>query len=229
MKTPRVMLSVILTMLFSLLSAGAALADDDRSDDDRWGQTWSVTVTNLTRMQVITPPLLFSHNGEFKLFEIGEAVSEELAILAEEGDPDPLMALLDTHEAVFDVVRATDGIPYGQSMTLEVTTRGRYNRLSVAGMLATTNDAFFALRGIKVPYSGMKSRTAVAYDAGSEANTELCDHIPGPPCFNHVRMPDGAEGRVFVHNGIHGIGDLDEENMDWRNPVAHVTIKKHRR
>ncbi len=229
MKTPRVMLSIILTLLFSLLITGVALADDDRSDDDRRKQTWSVTVTNLTRMQVITPPLLISHKGSFKLFEIGKAASDELAALAEGGDTGPLMGLLGTRDDVFDFVTAGDGILPGQSMTLKVTTRRSFNRLSVAGMLATTNDAFFALRGIKVPYDGWKSRNAVAYDAGSEANTELCAHIPGPPCGSEARMTTGAEGRVFVSNGIHGVGDLLVENMDWRNPVAHVTIRKHRR
>jgi hypothetical protein len=37
---------------------------------------------------------------------------------------------------------------------------------------------------------------------------------------------DGAEGRVLVHAGIHGIGDLVAADRDWRNPVARVTIRR---
>jgi hypothetical protein len=66
----------------------------------------------------------------------------------------------------------------------------------------------------------------VAYDAGSEANTELCEHIPGPPCGNQARMLTGAEGFVHVHRGIHGVGDLNEAAMDWNNPVVKVVIEK---
>ena len=39
-------------------------------------------------------------------------------------------------------------------------------------------------------------------------------------------MPAGGEeGYVHVHAGIHGIGDLDASERDWRNPVAMVTIE----
>ncbi len=41
-------------------------------------------------------------------------------------------------------------------------------------------------------------------------------------------MLNGSEGFVHVHNGIHGICDLNDANMAWRNPVAQVTIKKKR-
>jgi hypothetical protein len=53
-----------------------------------------------------------------------------------------------------------------------------------------------------------------------------CSHIPGPPCGMHVRMPAGAEGYVYVHAGIHGTGDLNPAQFDWRNPVAKITVTK---
>jgi hypothetical protein len=68
---------------------------------------------------------------------------------------------------------------------------------------------------------------ATAYDAGSEANSEDCDFIPGPPCGNGgVRDTDGAEGYVYIHSGIHGIGGLDPAEFDWLNPVATVKIER---
>lgn len=62
-------------------------------------------------------------------------------------------------------------------------------------MLVTTNDAFAALNGVRLPRRGSTSFSSVAYDAGSEANTENCSDIPGPPCGNpFVRVTAGAEG-----------------------------------
>lgn len=68
---------------------------------------------------------------------------------------------------------------------------------------------------------------AAAYDAGSEDNSEDCAYIPGPPCGNgDVRDTVGAEGYVYIHSGIHGIGDLEPAEFDWGNPVATVKIER---
>jgi hypothetical protein len=92
-------------------------------------------------------------------------------------------------------------------------------------MLVTTNDAFFSAR-TWVPFIG-KTIYAQAWDAGSEANTQDCDHIPGPPCGNGgVRVEDGAEGYVYVHAGIQARGSLDPAVHDWRNPVAKIEIRR---
>ena len=65
------------------------------------------------------------------------------------------------------------------------------------------------------------------YDAGSEANTESCLSIPGPPCGSAgFRDTADAEGFVHVHSGIHGIGDLAPQRYDWRNPGAYVTVRR---
>lgn len=71
---------------------------------------------------------------------------------------------------------------------------------------------------------------ALAYDAGSKENNELCPFIPGPACAGAgagVRAPAGAEGFVYVHSGIQGVGDLGPEN-DWRNPVAKISVVRIR-
>ena len=99
--------------------------------------------------------------------------------------------------------------------------------MSLVGMLATTNDAFYALNGVAGPRQGTVTYYSVAWDAGSEANNEDCRVIPGPPCGKFfVRATDGAEGFVHVHSGIHGVRDLVPANHDWRNPVAKITIRR---
>ena len=93
-------------------------------------------------------------------------------------------------------------------------------------MLATTNDAFFGIQGVKVQKKQVMTVGAIAYDAGSETNSESCSTIPGPPCGNpFLRDTADAEGYIHVHSGIHGTGDLDPETYDWRNPVAQIRIK----
>jgi len=99
-------------------------------------------------------------------------------------------------------------------------------------MLIPTNDGFFALNGEAGPQGTHKSVTyySPAYDAGGEANDELCANIPGPPnvCtgegFNPSR--EGDVNFVHIHPGIHGIGDLSAAKYDWRNPVAQIVITR---
>ena len=197
--------------------------------------TYLVTIRNLTRNQIITPPVVAIHKASTSLFSIGEEASPELAALAEDGDPVPLLETLMGTPGVHDSAVGYGLIPPSQSTTATVTSAPGYRSLSVVGKLATTNDAFFAVGGIQVPLpptlflSPPRSKTvdAPAYDAGSEANTELCEFVPGPPCSSHfVHDPAEAEGFIYISNGIQGIGDLNPAESDWRNPVARVTITR---
>lgn len=211
--------SSALVCLAGLLGAGAALAGD--------GERYAVTVTNLTRGQILSPPVVVSHKSSIRLFTPGQPASPELAQLAEDAVSGPLLALLGTLPAVHDANIAGGVVPPGHSVTVEVEVTGGFRTISAVGMLVTTNDAFFAASGTALPAGKPAAMTAIAWDAGSEANTESCAHIPGPPCGNAlVRVTDGAEGYVHVHAGVSGNGDLDEADHDWNNPVAYVTIER---
>ncbi len=223
MKTKQISSTILLALTLGLLIFSPALAGKDG------GQNYEVTITNLTKKQVLTPPILVSHRSSYELFSLAQPVGAELATLAEGGDTQPLAALLGTRDDVHDVVASAAPILPGTSVSLTINSNDRFNRLSLAGMLATSNDGFFALNGIKFPHDGSRSRVAAAYDAGSEANTELCTDIPGPPCAadsGNQRVTMAAEGFVHIHNGIHGTGDLNAANMDWHNPVARVVIER---
>ncbi len=210
-----------LALAMGSLSAVPAFADDD---GDR---RYAVTITNLTRGQVLTPPVVVSHNSEFVLFTPGAPAGSELAALAEDGVTGPLLGLLNTLPSVYESSASAGPVLPGHSVTVEITTSGKFNAISAVGMLASTNDGFFAVKGIGAPKKGAVSVEAEAYDAGSEANTESCAFIPGPPCgHGGIRDTAGAEGYVHVHAGIHGIGDLTPAMHDWRNPVAQVTIQR---
>lgn len=194
------------------------------------GRRFSITVTNLTAAQTFTPILAASHQAGVKLFTLGSPASVPLEILAEAGDVEPLKALLSSSPQVLDTTDSGAPLPPGASVTLFVNTRGSFDHVSVAAMLVPTNDGFFAVNGRAGP-EGRRTITVYspAYDAGGEANDESCAHIPGPPTvcqgegFNATR----DEGDfVHIHRGIHGIGDLQANVYDWRNPVALITIRR---
>ncbi len=208
-------------MLALLVLPGLATAQEENF----LGDTWAVTITNLTTGQIISPPIVFSHGGNFHLFTPGEPAIPELAAVAEDADSGDLIALLEAAPKVLDVAIADGVLLPGESTTVYVTARGAARRITALGMLVTTNDAFFAAEGRAVGFG--TNEYALAWDAGSEANTESCDHIPGPPC-NHpfVRVTEGAEGYVHVHSGVHGGADLMPAMHDWRNPVAKVVLRR---
>jgi hypothetical protein len=220
MKRGNIYIAIFSLMLVSIITEGICFA--------KGGRRYEVMITNITRGQVIPGLVVVSHMKSFNLFTLGEPASSQLATIAEEGDSAPLQAHLYTLPNILEY--ATSGALFpGESVILEIMTRGRFRNISAVGMLASTNDAFFAVNNVHAPKHGVRNIMALAYDAGSEANTELCEFIPGPPCGNHEHDPAEAEGFVHVHAGIHGIQDpddgLDPAIHDWRNPVVKVSIR----
>lgn len=188
-------------------------------------QTYDVTITNLTNGQIFSPPVVYSHRSSFDLFTPGKSGIPELAGLAEDAANEPLIALLSAEPRVADVSVGGGVVMPGESIKVRVKAWGRARYITALGMLVTTNDAFFA--GERRVPAFRSTIYATAWDAGSEANTQDCDHIPGPPCGNGgVRVEDGAEGYVYVHAGIQDRGSLNPADHDWRNPVARIVIRR---
>lgn len=216
-----------LLVIISLLEGKAVLADNNPE--------YAVTITNLTRGQQFTPILVASHKPGVRLFNTGDPASPELASLAEEGDTGPLTFLLSGMPEVRDITSSAGLLDPGKSVTVPVKAGGAFNYISVAAMLIPTNDGFFSLNGVKGPEkSEILTLFSPAYDAGSERNDELCASIPGP-AFAECGGPGGGgmpsgdeEGYVHIHAGIHGIGNLNAAQRDWRNPVAKITIHRIR-
>ena len=183
---------------------------------------YDVTVTNMTHGQVFTPVLVATHKRNVTLFSVGEPASDELAQLAEGGATDPLAERLDSMGNSVGHIAVSDEGPFvaGESVTVQVPANRRYNRISLASMLAITNDGFVGLNNVR-----LRPGTYVVpvYDAGTEDNDEFVTNIPGTGGEGY--NPVDGEGFVHIHAGIHGIGDLPApENLDWRNPAAKVTI-----
>ena len=202
--------STALVPLLGLAAAAAAQAQ------------WTVTITNATANQIISPPIVVSHSAGMDLFEVGQPASPEIAALAEDADAAGLLDLLDSIGGINDVQMAGGVLLPGDSVTLTV---AEGQRLSTLGMLVTTNDTFFALDSVRVQ-GGRATFHANAYDAGSERNTQRCAHIPGPPCGNGgSRVTGGAEGFVHISPGIVRRGNLRERDFGWDNPVVRVNVE----
>lgn len=186
----------------------------------------TVRITNVSK-QIISPPLVATHSWKARIFVPGNPASDELSMLAEDGDPSALAAALGDSGEVLDVAVSGGPLLPGETLVFELESRGRFNRVSAVGMLVTTNDAFFGLDNLRIEGS-MNQRIGVrAWDAGTEYNNELCGFIPGPPCGNpFVRDTDGAEGFVHTHPGLHGDGDLSPADWGWQNPAVDILVVK---
>lgn len=197
------------------------------------GQTYEVTITNATKNQVFSPPLIVTHSNAISLFEIGEAPSAGLAALAEEGNAEPLVDAIFPSDERYDIVTLGAPLAPGQSVSAEVVISGSRQLISVASMLVNTNDTFMASTVLAPRIQFKRGLTnsatviydqALAYDAGSEFNSELCVDVPG--CGGADGSPDAeAEGFVHIANGVHGGGDLDPASYTWQGPVALIKIR----
>jgi Spondin_N len=229
----RLLLALALLALAGALSAGALADDGDDGDDDgpRTKQ-WQVTVENLTPpgagppgSQPLSPPLFVVHSGKADVWSVGAIASHPVAAIAEDANNGPAESALADVRGVRSVFTGTGGpIPSGESRTYVVATRGSADRLSVVTMLVNTNDAFTGLDSLRLRGRSLSRHTG-AYDAGSEANNEQTEFIPGPCCGNaFVRDPEGR--LIRMHPGILGIGDLDPAVYGWDDPVAKITIER---
>jgi len=191
------------------------------------GEYYQITVTNLTRSQIMSPFIVSTHSKPFSLFTAGSEASPELSALAQDADTRGLEALMSNAPGSREVAISGGPVLPGKTVTVEIPAHGgKY--VSLASMLVTTNDAFTGLNGARVR-GKYNSYMSVAYDAGAENNDESCAYIPGPPCGNGgAASEEPGEGYVYVHQGIQGTGDLDS-SFDWRNPVAKITIKRIRK
>lgn len=229
----------ILKMLVvsTLLMTSTTFADDKGKQKGKGSpklHSYEITITNLTQGQSFTPILAATHTTDSSFFRLGAAPSPELADLAEGGATAGLQSYLEgMPDKVLDITGTDMGlIGPGEHRTIYLDGDKNYNRLSFAGMLLPSNDSFVAVSSMSLPRHE-DDRLALAYDAGSEMNDELCANIPGPQCAAINGGVGGepfsmglAEGYVHISRGISGEGDLSAAAYDWRNPVAHVLVRR---
>lgn len=187
---------------------------------------YRVSITNLTKGQVMTPPVVVVHQPTFALFTLGEEASEGLKRQARDGDPTLLTEELGIDSGVNSFTVGGGVIFPGETQKIEFS-GSPTNQLSVSSMLASTNDAFASYRGLSLSPSLGEGQSVFlyVYDAGAEVNDELCAHIPGPPCGNGGVDTEDNEGFVHFHPGLALQGDLDTSHA-FANIAARIVFEQ---
>lgn len=214
--------------------------DEDDMATDTTTYEYEVSVTNLTAGQPFSPLSVVLHNQSWQAFELGEAASTEIEIIAESGDNTQFIAAATADDDAYAVQGGAGIVGPGASETISIETDASGTlSLSVVSMLVNTNDALTALSGVDV--SGLAVGESVSYrlrtyDAGTEANSETADTIPGPAATGGARegynvARDDVRDEVYVHAGVVTSDDglatsaLTEAHR-WDNPAASVVISR---
>ena len=195
-------------------------------------RSYLVTVENLTETQLFTPAVVATHSGN-AVYKVGTPASPGIQGIAENGDVPGLVGELEAAGNVSDVQVAGEApIAPGESVQTIVTAERGAWRLSAAAMLICTNDGFAGATKLKLPsqYGEVRAVYGLAYDAGTEINTEDYDDLV-PPCDDAGQTgasnPALAEnGKVHPHRGIMGIADLSAEDNGWTGPVVKISVER---
>lgn len=147
-------------------------------------RTLSIELTNMTHGMYFTPRLATAHDENYHILQVGQPATNGLRTMAETGNPMVLAGEVPS-SAVFavdangDSPTVADGVPriLMPGSTSEITLENVPDSnvfLSLGAMLMPTNDAVVGLDAFPVPAgTGTYELYLNAYDAGTEANTEL--------------------------------------------------------
>ena len=196
-------------------------------------RSFTVTVSNLTANQPLSPVATLQHASNFTAWMAGKPASVALEKIAEGGDASDF----DATDGVIARVSGDAPIGPGASGNIELTINADdLANLAVITMLVNTNDAFTGVQGVNLSAMAVNDRMSYrthAYDAGTEANSEAKGTMPGPADggegFNASR--EGDVDRVHIHPGVIS---MDDGLMDsvlsashrFDNPVASITITR---
>jgi hypothetical protein len=176
--------------------------------------TYRVTITNITKGQPLSPPLIVTNYGNGQIFRDGRAANWGVQQIAENGNNTPLYEsfLQDQKDGyVTDVQRAAaplvpKGSPadamFDQQVVLTIRAKDT-DRISYISMLGCTNDGFAGSNAARLPRA--KGRTVripvFDYDAGTEENTE-----------DFADLGAGCQGAIGVKSAL---GSLGTSMTDW--------------
>ncbi|CAD5275748.1 conserved exported hypothetical protein [Alteromonas sp. 38] len=228
---------------FNKISAAALLAF---ASQQSFAADITVEIQNLTHGLYFTPIAAVAHTADASLFEVGEAASTEIQMMAEGGSLDGIATIGTAIGA--DVIANPAGglLAPTMSTSADLMTADDNVVLSVVAMILPSNDGFIGLDNWEIPTeAGTYTVFINAYDAGTEANDELRGSgepgmagMPVPPPLDPL-LGNGGTGvagadtntTVHIHRGnigddslTEGASDVDNAVHRWLNPVAKVTV-----
>lgn len=231
-------------LISALLLTGCPNRDDnDQPDPVTQTYGFTVTTTNLTAAQPVSPLAVVLHQPSLQLFAVGAEASEALEQLAEGGDNGPLLSEIRAGDAAFNAVSGAGVLMPGDSETLALSAeltaeQAQALSLSLVTMLVNTNDAMSAVSGLDVTNLAVGDSISVStlvYDAGTEANSESADTVPGPAANGGAQEGFNAErddaNQVLMHSGVISADDgLVNSTLTalhrFDNPAMQVTVTR---
>lgn len=214
-------------MIKTLVVASVFLVFSSQAYSSQPVRQYSVSITNLTKGQTMHHPLFVFHSEDFSLFELGYEASPGISMLATDADHRTLKREFRRNRMYIEkIAEARSVLTPGQTMKFNVQSKSKY--MSIASMLATTNDGFTAGMLLLNLQRGQKNVSFLeVYDAGAEANNESCQYIPGPPCNSKYKFSETSEGFVRKHPGLYGTSDIDTRKYKFNSSrAAKITIKR---
>jgi hypothetical protein len=224
-------------LLAAFLATTLVACNHDDDDDMQSMTSYEITVVNASNGQPLTPVAVVAHTSGYEAFMLGSAASVGLEMLAEGGDISQFITDANANANVAATGSSANG-PFGpgasETVTVDVTPDSNM-QISVASMLANTNDAFTGLDNVSVGNLMMGesiSKMAHVYDAGTEGNSETAATMPGPAAngegFNVARDDTNF---VSIHAGVVTSDDglttsaLDESHR-WLGAATKITITR---
>lgn len=201
---------------------------------------YAITVNNITAGQPLSPVAVVLHKPGYIPFVVGMPVSVGIEKIAESGNPGDFLAEVDALETTVTQGRAESPLMPGNQNEIMLTTEVEENQLtmlqlSLVSMLGNTNDGLTAISAENIGWMEIgesKIINTLSYDAGTEANTETMETVPGPISggegFNAAR--DDIADAASLHPGA--VTQLDDASsaltsmQRWDNPVARITITR---
>lgn len=228
----KLFLPLLLTGLYGCGSDNKAMEDDAVTNPPAaMTYSFAVSVTNLTHAQPLSPIGVALHQ-EGQFWQIGTPASEGLEQMAESGDNSALLA----QEMVMVATSDTGPLLPGNSIELMVDSELLDNiKISLFSMMVNTNDGFSGLNAVdvsKLAVGEALNFKTMAYDAGTEVNSEMLGTIPGPvdngEGFNSERNDTNI---VTLHPGVIGQDDgltqsVLSGNHKFDNPLMAITITR---
>lgn len=227
----------LIGVAFAMLIATFATATGAAANGEAPAASYTISVTNITDTQYLTPPNFAAHDNSVHVFERNEPASPGVQAVAENGAVPVLAEELATNIdgaglGVSGVVGQPVPLSPGETRTTVFETDER--RFSVVSMVICTNDGFGGIDSALLPIFDGQTRDhyVIALDAGTEVNTEVrTDLVPAPFCGpgggTFDTNPELAENGVITrHTTLRGVGDLDP-SLDWRGPVMKVSVTRN--
>jgi hypothetical protein len=204
------------------MSTMGAMGAMDKADS---GRLVAVTIENLTTGQGFSPAFFATHGADAApLFKLGEPASEALWNVAEAGNIGPFSgAAAGMIGTTYGAASLAIHTPPGASRTFYIRVDEAHPLLSGVFMLGMTNDGFSGVSSVDAyDLTGPMTVDALAYDAGSEKNSEKRGYLGA---LGGGNMRDPENGVVTRHTGIRGDADAPAEwKFDPAAPVARITL-----